>query len=801
MSPRARTALARPGLVSLVVVADPDPAVTTAALERLRGLEPGADAVETILVAPVGAVVDGGVGGDDVSVVRLDAPANLAAARNAGVEAARGSHVAFLAIDAAPRPDWLTTAFTALRNDSRLVAVASKVVDEHGTIGFAGATMTFTGEPVFRHRGESVDEVEDRAELALFASPAAMVVDAQAFRLVGGFDAELTPGVEFADLGWRLWLRGFAIGYEPESVVVGEAWPATDGEGPASARRFGSLAMIYKNYDDQQLGSALAAALLDANRTEAGRAAVAQLGSEIGRLASARAAVQAQREVADAELTPLFRISVATSDADAETEAITEGFPLGVALSQRRRIAIVTPDVLRPAMAGPAIRAWQMAIALSEEHDVQLATTVQCDLTHPDFPVRHVSDGDLHALEAWCDVLIFQGHVLDAHPWLRMSKKVLVVDIYDPFHLEVLEQSRDLHEIERRHTSRITVEVINEQLARGDFFMCASDKQRDFWIGQLTAVGRVNPAMYDGGENLENLISIVPFGVTDEAPVHTRQVLKGVYPGIGADDKVVLWGGGVYNWFDPLTLVSAIDKVRADVPNVRLFFMGMKHPNPNVPEMRMAYEAQRLSEELGLTDVHVFFNEGWVDYHDRQNYLLESDIGVSTHLDHVETAFSFRTRILDYLWASLPIVATSGDSFAPMIDDGLGITVPPNDVDALAEALTTLLVDDARSEACRAAIAAKAPELRWSRVLEPLLAFCRAPRRAADLVDPRQRVQIGDPLAQAMWGQRGWRYSLKVLADHLRRREYEDVVRKVQNRARAFLFPESAGPGARKGGL
>jgi hypothetical protein len=35
--------------------------------------------------------------------------------------------------------------------------------------------------------------------------------------------------------------------------------------------------------------------------------------------------------------------------------------------------------------------------------------------------------------------------------------------------------------------------------------------------------------------------------------------------------------------------------------------------------------------------------------------------------------------------------------------------------------------------------------------------------------------------------------------DHIRRGEYEDLMRKVQNRGRAFLFPESAGPGARKG--
>jgi glycosyltransferase involved in cell wall biosynthesis len=346
----------------------------------------------------------------------------------------------------------------------------------------------------------------------------------------------------------------------------------------------------------------------------------------------------------------------------------------------------------------------------------------------------------------------------------------------------------------------VTIEVINEQLARGDFFMCASEKQRDFWIGQLTGVGRVNPSVYDSSENLEELITIVPFGVSNEHPTSTRPVLKGVEPGIGPDDKIVLWGGGVYNWFDPITLVHAIDRVRERVPSVRLYFMGMKHPNPNVPAMRMAYETRRLSEELGLVGTHVFFNEGWVDYDDRQNYLLEADIGVSTHLDHVETAFSFRTRILDYLWASLPIVATSGDSFAAIIDrEGLGITVPPNDVQALADALEALLTDEDRNASCRAAAVATAADMRWNRVLEPLLRFCRAPRRAVDLIAPRQRVQIGDPMAQAMWGQRGWKHTVRVVFDHLRRREYDDLVRKIQNRGRTFLYPEAAGPGARKG--
>ena len=131
-------------------------------------------------------------------------------------------------------------------------------------------------------------------------------------------------------------------------------------------------------------------------------------------------------------------------------------------------------------------------------------------------------------------------------------------------------------------------------------------------------------------------------------------------------------------------------------------------------------------------------------YDDRQNFLLEADIGVSTHLDHVETEFSFRTRILDYLWASLPVVATGGDSFGDIIDaHGVGLTVPPGDVDALEDALFRLL-DDADARARRAARrpARLADEYRWSEVLQPLIEFCRAPRRAPDLVDPDMAAAI-----------------------------------------------------------
>ena len=174
-------------------------------------------------------------------------------------------------------------------------------------------------------------------------------------------------------------------------------------------------------------------------------------------------------------------------------------------------------------------------------------------------------------------------------------------------------------------------------------------------------------------------------------------------PGIADDDKVIIWGGGIYNWFDPCTLIRAVDRLRDRVPDVRLFFMGTKHPNPDVPEMRVAVEAVRTRRRARACSTrYVFFNDGWVPYDERQNYLLDADIGVSTHFHHVETAFSFRTRVLDYFWADLPVVTTEGDALAAVITErGLGLAVPPEDPEALADALHRLLTDETLIASCR----------------------------------------------------------------------------------------------------
>lgn len=405
----------------------------------------------------------------------------------------------------------------------------------------------------------------------------------------------------------------------------------------------------------------------------------------------------------------------------------------GAAAATRRRVLVVTLDTLAERMAGPAIRAWEISRALSVEHDVRLVTFGRCTRDGEGFEARQIDVGDFRGEVEASDVVVIQGFVFNAFSWLQTCEQVLVVDLYDPFQLETLEVDRFKPPAERDRALAFALGELGDQVRRGDLFLCASRRQRDLWIGHLAAAGRINPLTYDADPTLASLITIVPFGTSAEAPVQRRHAVKGAVPGIATTDKVVLWGGGVYNWFDPLTLVRAVDQVRRSVPEVRLYFLGMKHPNPDVPEMAVATRCRALSDELGLTGTHVFFNEDWVPYETRADHLLDADVGVSCHFPHVETEFSFRTRILDYLWAGLPIVATSGDSFAELIDaEGLGRTVPAEDVAALATALTDVLGDDELRSRTSEEVRRVAQDFTWPVVLEPLLAFCRDPRRAAD---------------------------------------------------------------------
>ncbi|HEX3605760.1 MAG TPA: glycosyltransferase family 4 protein [Candidatus Dormibacteraeota bacterium] len=412
------------------------------------------------------------------------------------------------------------------------------------------------------------------------------------------------------------------------------------------------------------------------------------------------------------------------------------------------RVLVVSNDLIQPRMAGPGIRNLELARQLAAAgHAVTLCAPAVPEIDAPGLTLGGHDEAELRCLAATHDAVVSQGWVLRTFPFLREGPAALVVDLYDPFPLETLVAMAGSPLAEREALQDHQVEVLVEQLRDGDFFLCASERQRDYWLGALTALGRINPRTHDADPSLRSLLDVVPFGLPADPPVHRAAAMRGVIPGIEADDYVVLWGGGLYNWFDPLTLVRGVALAAERLPRLRLVFHAARHPNPSVGAMRVVDETRRLAGDLELTGRHVFFNEEWVAYEHRADWLLEADVGVTTHRLHVESRLAFRTRVLDYLWAGLPVLCTEGDALADTVDaGGLGVTVAPGDPEAVAAALVAL-ADPQRRAGIAARVRDHASTLTWARTAAPLIAFCAAPRLAADRLAPRRTAPSPAPPA------------------------------------------------------
>jgi glycosyltransferase involved in cell wall biosynthesis len=348
----------------------------------------------------------------------------------------------------------------------------------------------------------------------------------------------------------------------------------------------------------------------------------------------------------------------------------------------------------------------------------------------------------LKPLIAAADAIVAQPPWPVMGAWMRNSGARLIFDLYDPEPLELLESAAHMGLRLRRLLQAMTMDRVVDALHDGHHLLCASEKQRDLWLGAMMAERLIDPDTYDRDPSLRSRLDIVPFGLPTEPPTPVPGI-EGPRErfAIDAGDEVVLWNGGIWNWLDALTAIRAVAQLAERRQRVRLVFMGASAEGAG---KRAAEEARGLAAELGVLDRHVFFNTRWVPYAERANWLMEADCAISTQVDHLETRFAFRTRLLDCFWAGLPVVCTGGDELGTLVETaGAGITVPQRDHAATASALDCVL--DRGRAAHHAALDGLAEAFAWPRVAEPLVRFAlqgRAiPRARRELVH-RRTLQV-----------------------------------------------------------
>ena len=387
------------------------------------------------------------------------------------------------------------------------------------------------------------------------------------------------------------------------------------------------------------------------------------------------------------------------------------------------RAFLICPEPVRSITAGVGTRFLTLARLLVENgHRVTLAVP-------NDASEAPAIDG-VDVIQANPDTL---GAQADGHDWVLLHAHLgnhfltqrddlpLVVDLYDPFLIENLHYHRDLG-FAPFSTDHETWRL---QMGRGDLFLCSSEEQRLYYLGWLSALGRVNPLSVDDDPQLQKLIIELPFG-TPEANVPTPPPRPDVLPGVD-DDAPVLYFGGIYDWYEPVTVLEAMPALLERDPRTVLLFV--EHPHPELTPLAEAERARSLAKRRGWLGSTVRF-EPWRQYDNRFELAQVADVAVVTHRPGIETDLSLRTRLVDLMWLGLPAVVTAGGTMARVVaETGAGLVVPAGDAGAVAKAVIDLLDDEIKRREAADSGRRWAADRRWSVVAAPLLEFAAKPWR------------------------------------------------------------------------
>jgi glycosyltransferase involved in cell wall biosynthesis len=273
------------------------------------------------------------------------------------------------------------------------------------------------------------------------------------------------------------------------------------------------------------------------------------------------------------------------------------------------------------------------------------------------------------------------------------------------------------------HSFRLLVE---QAFHAADLFLCATEEQRLWLLGILSAWGRLTPQTYSS-----ELILVVPTGVPGEplpsqgTPLFRDRIVP-------RDASIVLWPGGVFNHYRPDVVLRALPAMIAACPNVRLVFVGAQNAAfaPNNDRLQRLHST---ATAMNRGEARIFFEPG-LPYSERYRMYADADVAVCFFDQSLETELSFRTRLVDILWGGNPVVTNTGGGLARLIDETeSGIAVDNLEEPVVSRAIVRLLTDrELRARMARNARCVALERLTWDKVVEPLHQFCSAPRVSPD---------------------------------------------------------------------
>lgn len=222
-----------------------------------------------------------------------------------------------------------------------------------------------------------------------------------------------------------------------------------------------------------------------------------------------------------------------------------------------------------------------------------------------------------------------------------------IIDLYTPLLLEKASYTskEDLPKVSDR---------IKKVVAKGDFFICATPRQKEYY-------------------NLKNL-AIVPF-IPQEPQISKRKINKNSF--------TLVWLGAFYPWFSPENLIKAINLIKDD--NLKLIIIGGKNPKTDTFDPNFE-NISKLADNKKIT----FYP--WLKYEEMFKILRTANAGVCLSNNSPEDKLAIRSRMISMLQANLPLIVNGNDEISEIVEKfTLGVKLKANTPEVVVQAIRNLM--------------------------------------------------------------------------------------------------------------
>jgi len=209
----------------------------------------------------------------EVELIELGSNLGFAGGYNAALRQVDAEYLILLNSDVEVTEGWIPGLKEFLLRDDRMAACQPKVLS-HGRRGYfehagaAGGFIDRNGYPFCRGRIFEITEKDhgqyDDDREVFWATGACLLIRAEAFRQVDGFDASLFAHMEEIDFCWRAKNQGFKVMYCPDSTIfhIGGGTLPKHNSRKTYLNIRNNITMLYKNLEEERLLKILAARIL-----------------------------------------------------------------------------------------------------------------------------------------------------------------------------------------------------------------------------------------------------------------------------------------------------------------------------------------------------------------------------------------------------------------------------------------------------------------------------------------------------------------------------------------------------------